>query len=66
LQCEAACALFVVLVRDATLDVFGPAEVHGSGAGISSARAPTSPAPTRAAPIRSTLARADKSGTPQP
>jgi uncharacterized protein YegP (UPF0339 family) len=66
LQCEAACALFVVLVRDATLDVFGPAEAHGSGSGVPSAHAPTSPAPIRAAPIRSTLARTDKSGTPQP
>jgi hypothetical protein len=30
LQCEAACVLFVVLVRDATLDVFGHGEAHGS------------------------------------
>ena len=30
LQCEAACELFVVLVRDATLDIFGHGEAHGS------------------------------------
>jgi uncharacterized protein YegP (UPF0339 family) len=66
LQCEAACALFVVLVRDATLDVFGHSDPHGSGNRVASARAPTSPAPARPAAIRATPIRADKSGTSQP
>jgi|GEM_PF-6502007 len=76
LQCEAACALFVVLVRDATLDVFGHADAQGSGTGPAPARAHPSPGPDRPAPIpatpvrstpvRSTPVRADKSGTPQP
>jgi hypothetical protein len=68
LQCEAACALFVVLVRDATLDVFGHGNAHGSNNGVASARAPTSPAPAPVPPgtIRATPVRADKSGTPQP
>jgi uncharacterized protein YegP (UPF0339 family) len=34
LQCEAACSLFVVLVGDATLDVFGHGDAHGSANGV--------------------------------
>jgi len=34
LQCEAACSLFVVLVSDATLDVFGHGDAHGSANGV--------------------------------
>ena len=66
LQCEAACALFVVLVRDATLDVFGHADAHGTGSDATPAHTPEAPAPIRSTPIRSTPVRADKSGTLQP
>ena len=66
LQCEAACALFVVLVRDATLDVFGHANAHGPGNGVAQAHTPTSPVPVQPPAIRATPIRADKSGTAQP
>jgi hypothetical protein len=66
LQCEAAWALFVVLVRDATLDVFGHADAQRSGNRPALARAHPSPAPIPSASIRKTPVRADKSGTPQP